>query len=196
MGISCTVTFQAGFLSALLKEMNCQQHRFTGHWRTCLRTLQQITDVFRVKHFLWSFYLSDSVVGLQGHCGICPSCGPLHWATTAWVAALVLWQICRTCRSNSAPGEFLALHPIEQWKKHPGWLGYIGDYTIQLCRDYFRLYAREPRKPRSSHSATQPLLRVAEWPQSLLRVAEWLSGWPPVTLKSGWAAEWLAPSNP
>ena len=30
------------------------------------------------------------------------------------------------------------------------------------------LYAREPRKPRSSHSATQPLLRVAEW----------LSGWP------------------
>ena len=25
--------------------------------------------------------------------------------------------------------------PFEQWKK-PGWLGYIGDYTTQLYRDY------------------------------------------------------------
>ena len=25
---------------------------------------------------------------------------------------------------------------IEQWKRAPGWLSYIGDYTTQLYRDY------------------------------------------------------------
>ena len=28
------------------------------------------------------------------------------------------------------------LETTEQWKKGPGWLGYIGDYTTQLYRNY------------------------------------------------------------
>ena len=32
--------------------------------------------------------------------------------------------------------DFFHVHPYLSNEKNPGWLGYIGDYTTQLYRDY------------------------------------------------------------
>ena len=52
----------------------------------------------------------------------------------------------------------------KQWsnEKNPGWLGYIGDYTTQLYRDYFINHYKDPYKP-SSIMESRKVFFVAQW---------------------------------
>ena len=49
-------------------------------------------------------------------------------------------------------GSFWRCIQLSNEKKHPGWLGYIGDRTIQLCRDYFR-----------NHEIRIPINQPVQW---------------------------------